>query len=713
MTELVALFSLPNEVDSEALTTDGRLARLALTRQDLPVVIPWIDGIGGRRWYIVGHHSQAEWLREETIAAVGVSFTDFSGQAAVLDAGDLGDAAIGSRWPDAWVARVGLINLEALPDVNAPLESTANRWASNFVPDQQDSGSLQQLLRLFYLAVQTGSRSDASTALTDIRRRTLLAPVNCLYLELEFLSTFDGPEAVLGHPRALAVLRLRRPAMVSDLLARAVVQVLLRPDMNGSVSEIQERFRAEAFGYRNLITSVGECRSTAGVLMLALRRLELGSDADAIDPACFNFPLDTTTVKLLGLDHSASFRGSGELTDRSERFRAMLDRGEFDQIIALAGEEPIDRVSLEAAMLAAREIDSIAAAMSALELLKLAPPEVRDAISKDGRFGPVICEFQSLRGAVEEPVTRWAELLDQMLKVPDWLEVETIARHGATEWQLDELGSVQADSGVSELLERLRREQQGALARIMPSFTMWLLRATSANPEYTPVFSLSAAIAELCQHEQTRSSARLIVELFGRIGIGSIGEVQIERLCGAIRKGFDGRRPEGIFPSAVVLAEILSPRLQRSNYVDITIGILLQPPETGQSHSRPGVARWAETLHSRMGGPEISLKVRKLREYKVSVLVCEKQEICTDMALVLGEVYPNLTLKTNGTDELDDQLIGDLQAVDLAVIGWTCPVEVRNAVMRNRDQGRAMSFVARSGTAELINEIERLLEDIG
>ena len=108
--KLAEFYGPPNRVQADPSTADGRIALRGLDEPDDPVVLPWDDGYRGMRWYVMAPAGSFEQLREELLANVGISYTDFRGQPTLLEEGDPGDAAVLRLGSPRQVLRISLVS---------------------------------------------------------------------------------------------------------------------------------------------------------------------------------------------------------------------------------------------------------------------------------------------------------------------------------------------------------------------------------------------------------------------------------------------------------------------------------------------------------------------------------------------------------------------------------------------------------------------------
>jgi len=535
-------FEPPNRVQPGIGTTDARLASRASLGAVL-AVYPWDDG-ESVRWYVACDRVRAEQVHEEVLAHVGVSFTDYRGQQTVLDPADHGDRRAQEVEGGREVIRVSLVSDAARNSVGAALGRLLDLWSIRPTAQAIRRRPAAELLAEYRLALQAGHRQDAEQALSEMRSGGTLDVANIHFLELELRSVCDGPIAVLEHPRLDSLLLIRRPARVSDILARAVDEVHLRGDSTVEPQVLRRRFEHLETGFQGLITAPGECRSAAGALLLALRYDFAGrSPRTILEQLPGTVDLDAGTEGLInGLDavrapSSAGVGLSDDLAaDRKVRPRPrpeteppptieearapqgaadLLSRGDYDQVLEFASFTPeVTFEILDAALRAAQWLDSIESARQALAVLDRAPDDVRDRFTANRLVAPLVGALRDLvvAEAPRPQVTNWVDFFQNLEGEPNWSAAVETAEHGVLEWPVADM--VNDPVTIRALAAQVAGMDSGhapCFPQIVPLLIEWLGRAPE-SAQHALLDVHEALLSYLSLEDQTRSGLTLLGE---------------------------------------------------------------------------------------------------------------------------------------------------------------------------------------------------------
>jgi len=370
-------FRSPNMASDEGSANEASFAqRFAQESADIKV-LPWQEQGRRRRWYVLHSGVPVEQLREELVAQVGVSYTDFEGQSVHLNLNDVGDARAAAVARNHEITRIELLQ----PDGQQVVEAAFRRWLAALPTrpwtTNQIAQSLAELLARFQLALRATNRVEAEFFLNRIRESGELEIINVVYLELEFTDAFDGPAAVLSHPQLRHMLQVQRPTRVSDIIARAVDRVHLRFDESPSLDVVLGRFATLDAQFRSLLVSTSEVRSTSGLLLVALAAITRGESIDR--QVGFDGPIDDLTrlaVERIGSPEPSNSEAT-PVTASPPPFADLLDRGAYDDVLRIAAMAEPSVEAVEAALRAAQWLDSVSASQQALVILSSAPANVQ------------------------------------------------------------------------------------------------------------------------------------------------------------------------------------------------------------------------------------------------------------------------------------------------------------------------------------------------
>ncbi len=276
-----AFFSSPNELSPAADETIGKIIAWAkdawLRTPASPFVLP-VSASGWTYWYaICPNQEQRLWVRDLIRAYLG-SWAGFSGPQPVPADSDmpLDQAVRALIGPDGCSFRL-------LIPRNANAESGVRQSAIRLTralaarPHRQIhlTWPLGRLISDFSDACASGSESSAGEILTLLEQDHRLSGANKLFLRLQYLAAFahwaDLEES--GHLPDL--IRLHRPVLASDALARLV---MVRLPATADLADFAEA--ASEFGC--LVGSVTMIRSAAGAQYYAFWSMSSGETPEAV-----------------------------------------------------------------------------------------------------------------------------------------------------------------------------------------------------------------------------------------------------------------------------------------------------------------------------------------------------------------------------------------------------------------------------------------------
>ena len=287
---LITFFGVSNQLDpatgGDALTAflDANEVRLGADEPG-PFVLPCSQS-GLTTYYAIAlDDGQAQELRRVLAGVIGPTYTDLDGRSVEPEFGDQVLASAielagsprrvfrfsvpGSQGSHKAAVRRQVLQALALFD-QRPV-----RRVNTIVP-------FGRLVRDFELAIADGERLTAESILFGpIKTAGELSGANLLFLHVRLLACFEDWQQLQALPGLSDVIRMRRPALVSDSLA----QFALRGP-SGSPADIEvdlERFAQEigpAFGA--LIPTVESIRSEAGAEYYTLWYLSTGASVETV-----------------------------------------------------------------------------------------------------------------------------------------------------------------------------------------------------------------------------------------------------------------------------------------------------------------------------------------------------------------------------------------------------------------------------------------------
>ena len=525
-----SFFAEPNQIRPSDSNTTTRLAERSCADPSGLVVLPWSTAERETRWYVLSPDESFEQVREEVLAHVGVSYTNYRGQPTPLDANDAGDNAVSAVTEGRACIRVDLLVSGKGHAVSEAFGRFLTLWGIRPVRAFQPMRGLAEALHDYRMAVQASRSADAWNALEDLRQLGL-GVLNVRFMEIELLSRFDGPAAVLDHPLINELLLVSRPALVTDLLAQAVDQVHIRPESSLGLESIKDNFGQLPNQYCMLLTSPGQVRSQSGLLLLALQYAERGEDPSTlVAQVVADIEIDDQIHQIIdGLSAEIEETTTAEdpTPDINSRLRELLRVGAYDEVLTVAeGADPVFEV-VQAVVVAAKALDSLAAAKKALDMLARAPDEVRERVSE--LYSEAVTALQEIAESGSRPrVDDWNDYFQILKEKPNWPNAVGIAERGVSEWPLAPF--ISDAECVDSLCSHILNDQANTVfVRTIPFLVQWLSRVPRSD-RVAVVPIEEALVTHLSLRDMTNSGLELVGQL--AVGLVSFGleEDQFEKL---------------------------------------------------------------------------------------------------------------------------------------------------------------------------------------
>jgi hypothetical protein len=716
---LTEFFESPNRVASDPDDPVSALVGRALAQQSPNVLIlPWDDGRWGLRWYVLSDEDDVEQTREELLAHVGVSYTDFVGQDFVMDPGDPGDLALASLEVSRHTIRIDLLDTSNRRRVSDAFERFLDMWERRPPPPSPPARSPAEILTDYRLALLGGRRDEADSAIAELRADGTLEFLNTRFLELEVVAGFDGPQAVLAHPSLRSLLTIRRPARVSDLIAVAVDRVHLRPDSSRSPDEIVARFETLDASLRDLITSAGECRSSSGVLLLALRTRARGeSVADALSTLGERLAQDDATRELI--EALSSQRKEPSVAE--ENLAELLARGQYDSVLAQAQEllEP-DLPTVDAALRAAQWLDSLEAAQVALRVFDAASAEVQERFLEHRLLAPLVASLRSLIPESDAAVNDWVQFFDRLEKKPDWADAIDVAAHGAVEWTL---GSVIDDpqqlTYLAEYISKGPSFPGPTFSRVVPYVIEWASRAT--DDQRLALKDLhEALIVHLSLYDTSRGGLELLGRFAAEVLAAGMDEDAYDFMLSNLEERWRvSRSPNALLWAADVIETVLDSPAPVPSRRETFVAKVLQLGADAFSRAESGVVELLNSLAGelRLGHlvplptveeappePSRDLQGIAIALYSLTEPALQRAEVH------LQRRWPGVRIVTRSDHVGSEELANVARTADLFVVATRSAKHAATDFIRaRRGPGLATRNAAGKGSASLITEAEAWL----
>jgi len=689
------------------------LEALSICRQakDYPIILPWRSERNVHRWYLLAPADSSELVMDEVCAHIGVSHTDFDGRPQPVGPGDAAYTVLQELWPDAIAARITLTDVGAHETVAKGVLRLARRWTNRRLGGVDVPRDLQQLLRDHKMALLAGDEQECTTILNEMRHRGLLTPLNCLFLEFEQLARFATPSELLTHPQFGRLSGLRRPAALTDLIAKAINRAKIRPAGGENLSTAISNYRTLDAQYRGLLTSLGECRSTSGVLLVALHAEATGGK---VRPQHFTFAIDELTRGALDLVESGE--GDSSVDGSAEVLRERLNQGNYDAALEMAAVEPVTRAKVDAALFAAQQLNSIESAQRALAILASASEETQSEVAANPLLDRLITDLRQLvlhGDAIDlTAISSWGELLTAMVRHPEWDGPVELAAHGANEWGvLGGSAGGDADREVAALIRQLRADGHPFIDSVSTEFVSWFLRV---EPEHGCGAISAVGVALLGYLTRSTSSAPEI-----RVACGMtdalLGDAAYGVDAATVLRLLDQRLGNGVPRSAApavldVVAGLLAGTNSRSAEAN-SLGVsLLRQAATRIDAAMPSLRYLAVAVAQELGTAlNVSDLVSEEELAATSVVVVGPEWLTERVTDAVSHSWPNVSAWGTTERALDVIDSGKLRSAGLVVLAPTAHPGATSVLEGVGLRPGALVRSASRGPAAYLVEIERWL----
>lgn len=307
-----------------------------------PVIVPARMGDATHYFGIAFDRDQAHNLRDLLRSYIGTTWTNFDGRSIAgrsdLDALDLAAIDLAGQGPEL-VFRFQ-VAASARVAVRSALQALVQALAARPPREARIALPTGRLLGDFADACAAGAEEAARQAYARLAADHRISAANRLFLYLQLLASFEQWSELEEAPGFSEVLRLSRPALASDALARLALSKLPSPPDVANFESVASRFGA-------LIPSIGVIRSAAGARYYALWSLAAGESTTTLgermasagwaeDPIVSQLLADPRPFDdLAGLDH-----GTHTDEDQRELIRKAFTSGRFDAAVELLARLP-------------------------------------------------------------------------------------------------------------------------------------------------------------------------------------------------------------------------------------------------------------------------------------------------------------------------------------------------------------------------------------
>lgn len=448
------------------------------------LVLPRARG-GRTTWYAMATTAaRARVLREELLAWVGPSYSDFHGQYARLDSSDPVESAV-LEHAGRNVFRLEILNpqhkrpcreaLARMVEVRARKPRTVRLVA-------RPSG---RVLRDFELAVRSGARREAEGYLEELRQQGGVSGRNLRFLEVHLLDSFGDRDALNDVLDDGAVVQSQRPARVTEALIRAVYV----RDLQAFESANDPRGALEYFAmvvrprFGRLWQSLAGLDGPSVVKSFLLEAAAAETPrAELRDRLLERYPSnrrDRPYVEALaGLTPATSTVRKAGPSSPLDGALSLFGAGDLDGALDALKTCPMEGVALDLLLRCALEIGGVEAAVDALASFEDATSAEQDRVRDTPRLSRVLeqllvrfdGETDKLESKEETSAgpaipSGWPAWLARIEVQSNWPGALEVAAQGAREWRLP--GADVAGAEAAQIVELLARNHGSKAAEVL------------------------------------------------------------------------------------------------------------------------------------------------------------------------------------------------------------------------------------------------------
>jgi len=449
-----------------------------LRREDASVILPRVTDSAPPRimWYGMARNArQSRALREQLLAFIGPTYTDFSGQHAVLDLDDPVESAV-YEWFAPHVFRLEVVNSSDREQVRNNIFLTRSMQDRRIDRTTTLVRPVGRLLRDLEMALVVRDEDAAWRCLDDIRARGRLSAQNLAFLKVRILAAFQRWQEIVNLPEFQSLITIRRPLRITQALVHAVYQVhFAQFEERSDVSMCVARFRELETTFGTLFRARGPLHDPVTLKAFLLRAVWADSPRiEAIDGIRQEFPEsrpDWAWVEAL----AASVQPPIELPETRSPIseaRAACETGDFDQAFELLLQCPPTVEVVRQILICSAEIDSLSAIRRTAAYVDDCPPDLLDSALSMKIYRRIWDGFQDSLApgepaiAVEHVPANWVDWLERLCSGDEFPGAIEIVRRGVIEWSIDELlASPEQIARTAELLGTARSPTADAILR--------------------------------------------------------------------------------------------------------------------------------------------------------------------------------------------------------------------------------------------------------
>ncbi|HZO68706.1 MAG TPA: protein DpdD [Kribbellaceae bacterium] len=512
-----------------------------------PIVLPAVIGRTTHYFALAFTPEQSRTLRELLQSHIGTTWTDFDGQSVHgRTSGDpLEQAAVAYAGDSRHVYRFRVADdardvvRDSIQTLLKSIMSAPRRQARISLPIGRLIGDLTD-------ACAAGAEEAAREAYAVLAADHRVSEANRLYLQVQVLAAFERWQDLDQHPALDTLLKLSRPSLASDALARLAVSKLPDPPDLVTFGPVATRFNA-------LIDSVSAIRSAAGAQYYTLWALAAGESREMLRQrfTAAGWSTDPTIVALLGaVPGQAIGLATSSIAELRRGAKESIEAGRFDAAVDLLSELPTNLVDLPAVL----EAVSHTFTAKAIALLERHRTHHGDEAMRRALGSTPQLESRIDAAALPQKLV---ELFSASVTPHRLAElVASVVRTG--------LAEVRTPGGAAATCQAIRAVTSGdGPARLSPGIDLCIdlvrdLKTSDAAVD--DIRSLSYSVLELWAYHDTtgdRHRAARIVQLTGDLVELGVGVHTFDEVVEMIRAGWDPFLTDADLPIGLDLLEQL------------------------------------------------------------------------------------------------------------------------------------------------------------
>lgn len=457
-------------------------------------------------WYgLAGDARQARALKEQLMAFVGPTWTDFTGQQATLDDRDPIEAAVKQYFaPHAFRLRV--LQPEDRQEVHQQFERL--RELRDRHPDRTSQlvRPVGRILRDLEMAILVHNETTACECLDALRLRGRLSAHNLTFLNVRILAAFERWSELRTLPTYRPLLDNRRPARVTEALIQCVYdEHFAKFEPEGNVANCVAKFIEKESSFGTLFRTRGPLNDPVVVKAWLLRAVSR-VDHDQTQSLLNDIPNDHPDRRWADSLASHLKSVSRELVPDElvaapsqsviDQARHALASDNFDAAFEflLQCEPTVDVI--RQLITCADEINTLTATRQTIAVIESASTEVREqALARRAtaraweHLAQLVADDQAPSESIMIPDS-WLAWLHLLNTTSPWPNAVEIAQQGCLEWSIAPLRS--NPSLIEQIADQLivsRSPDATAIVRtILPDMIGSFLPEDGVVREFKPIY---------------------------------------------------------------------------------------------------------------------------------------------------------------------------------------------------------------------------------